>query len=228
MVKHTMVFVACLSLVLQGCSTMNEKECVVADWQAIGYEDGSRGYSESRFGKYRKACAEYGIKANFASYQTGHTRGLRRYCTPERAYNLGKSNAQFPNICPTDLIGDMRYGYDLGKNLYRQKSALYERMDELKHKIQVIDDDISLLSEELAEHEEYLQIAEEGLENPQTTDLERLVFYTQRREVQKLIHEKYDEIDLLERDKEPYFNSIENLEREIQELDARPMPRLRK
>jgi hypothetical protein len=53
---------------LSGCASMSSEECVNSDWVAVGYEDGSRGYTTDRFGSRRKACAKHGVTADFQAY----------------------------------------------------------------------------------------------------------------------------------------------------------------
>ena len=49
--RTTTVFVSLSLLLLGGCATMSEQECLVSDWRAIGYEDGVQGRSEAVIGK---------------------------------------------------------------------------------------------------------------------------------------------------------------------------------
>ena len=63
-------------LALGGCATMSSDECAMSDWTAVGYEDGSRGYTTERFSSHRKACAKHGITADFTAYQSGRNQGL--------------------------------------------------------------------------------------------------------------------------------------------------------
>jgi hypothetical protein len=44
---------------------MSADECAVSDWRAIGFEDGSQGYTSDRLGDHRKACAKHGMAPNF-------------------------------------------------------------------------------------------------------------------------------------------------------------------
>ena len=59
------LILAAMAIVVQGCASMSGQECMVADWQAIGYEDGVRGASGDRIGNHRKACAKHGLMAGF-------------------------------------------------------------------------------------------------------------------------------------------------------------------
>ncbi len=215
-------------LLLYGCATMNKNDCLTADWQAIGYEDGGRGYGLSnRFSQHRKACSKHGISAEFNNYKTGYDNGVRSYCTPERGYTLGKNNRGIPTICPADLVEGVRKGYNVGHDIYLQKQALKQELKEHNNVIDAIDDDIAVLIEEREEHEEYLHIAEHGLTDPKSTRLERVLFYTQRNEMRELIREKDNEIDELESTKQPYYDLINSLNNEIRDLDSLPMPKLR-
>jgi hypothetical protein len=215
-----------LPIVFYGCATMDASECMTADWQAIGYEDGSRGSTASRFGQHRKACSKHGMRANFPNYKKGYDIGVRSYCTPERGYSLGKKNKAPPQICPNDLIASVRHGYDLGYDLYQEKKKLNDEITTWNKAIAEIDSNAGALRGELEEHKEYLQLAENGLKDPKMKSSDRLIFYTQGAQMRQLIKVKQQEIDLLETEKEPYYQSIKILKASIRQLDRRPMPSL--
>ena len=42
-----------IAMLLGGCATMSESECLTVDWQTIGFEDGVAGYSGDRIGQHR-------------------------------------------------------------------------------------------------------------------------------------------------------------------------------
>ena len=77
MIKNSgLVLLAVISAGLSGCATMSGDECMTSDWSAIGYEDGSRGYTTERLTKHRKACAKHGVTLDFTAYQDGRDQGL--------------------------------------------------------------------------------------------------------------------------------------------------------
>ena len=76
------------ALVMSGCASMSSEECALSDWSAVGYEDGSRGYTTERFSNHRKSCAKHGVTADFRAYQEGRDEGLVEFCQPSRGYNL--------------------------------------------------------------------------------------------------------------------------------------------
>ena len=69
--RHTLLLAALAGLSLAGCAGMNENECQYSDWRAVGYEDGARGRGAEEFGRHRKSCAEHGVAADFAAWQSG-------------------------------------------------------------------------------------------------------------------------------------------------------------
>jgi outer membrane murein-binding lipoprotein Lpp len=107
---------------LNGCATMNADECAASDWSAIGYEDGSRGYTEDRFGGHRKACAKHGITPDFVAYQAGRNRGLESFCQPGRGFSYGANGGQYSGVCAADLEPEFLDAYHAGRKLYTLRS----------------------------------------------------------------------------------------------------------
>ena len=116
--------IALLSVALWGCGGMSASECELADWRAVGYEDGSRGRSTDAFGRHRKACAKHEVAANFDDYQAGRQAGLREYCKPERGYQEGARGGQYHGVCPADLEADFYDAFLEGQILYNLESAV--------------------------------------------------------------------------------------------------------
>ena len=107
---------------LSGCASMSSEECVNSDWVAIGYEDGSRGYTTDKFGSRRKACAKHGVTADFQAYQSGRADGLVEFCQPARGFNLGASGAAYHGVCDVALEEEFLDAYRIGTQLYTLRS----------------------------------------------------------------------------------------------------------
>ena len=73
---------------LTACSVMNQQECQTANWQALGYIDGSQGASSTQFNERSSACSEYNVRADFKQYQLGYNKGLITYCTESHGFLL--------------------------------------------------------------------------------------------------------------------------------------------
>ena len=117
-----------------GCASMDEDECRVADWYAIGYEDGVRGVAASHLGERREACAEYGITPEFADYKQGRDEGLREYCTPASGYRLGRNGKSFSAVCPPELQADFRDAFKSGREIYQAATVVKSTQSKLRRK----------------------------------------------------------------------------------------------
>ncbi len=111
-----------LAVVLSGCATMNADQCAMSDWHAVGYEDGSRGYTSDRFGQYRKACAKHSVSPDFQAYQVGRKEGLVEYCRPSRGFNLGASGGRYNGVCDVALEEEFLDAYRVGSQLHTLRS----------------------------------------------------------------------------------------------------------
>jgi hypothetical protein len=125
--------------VLSGCASMSSEECVNSDWAAIGYEDGSRGYTTDKFGSRRKACAKHGVTADFKAYQEGRDEGLVEFCQPSRGYNLGASGGTYYGVCDVAMEEEFLDAYRVGAELHTLRSnvnnansRIYSKEAELK------------------------------------------------------------------------------------------------
>ena len=67
--NRSVMTLAAAALLLQGCASMNQDECLVSDWRLVGYEDGAAGQPANRIGEHRKACASYGVTPDLTAYR---------------------------------------------------------------------------------------------------------------------------------------------------------------
>lgn len=102
-----------------GCATgLSQQECEVADWHAIGFEDGAKGSPEALISKHRKACAEHGITPQLNEYRQGWLAGVETYCRPANAYQLGRKGRSYGGVCPGNLETAFITAYSDGRSLY--------------------------------------------------------------------------------------------------------------
>ena len=101
-------------LILSGCASMNKKECQVADWHAMGYQQGVTGQGTQRFNKYQSDCADHDIRADFQSFKQGHQAGLTDYCTYERGQGLGQAGNAYNANCSASRYPEFDSGYRSG------------------------------------------------------------------------------------------------------------------
>jgi hypothetical protein len=121
-------------IALAGCGGMSANECGLADWQAVGYEDGVKGRSTDRFGDHRKNCAKHEVAPDFQAYRTGRDAGLREYCQPTRGYREGTRGARYVGVCPADLESAFLASYYEGRKLYELESAVQTTSAQIKRR----------------------------------------------------------------------------------------------
>lgn len=128
------IYLLFLGLIINGCATLDKDECQTANWETIGYEDGTRGLEASRIGQHRSACAEYGVTPNLTQYTQGRERGLREYCRASVGYDAGVRGSRYLNVCPGGSERDFLMGYRYGQNIYKTKSELRSLNSKVKTK----------------------------------------------------------------------------------------------
>lgn len=135
-----------------GCASMNQSECLTADWQAIGYEDGARGEPLSFIGKHRKACAKHGVAPDMAKYDVGRRAGLQEFCTAGNGFSQGRSGKPLRGVCPINLAIDFDRAYQHGRRIYLAATS-----------VSTIQNDIKKQENHLADIEQHIADTEEQL-----------------------------------------------------------------
>jgi len=112
------------AVVLSGCATMNEDQCLAGDWGTVGYGDGAHGRPLSRLDDHAKACSKYGVTPSEAPYRSARADGLILYCTLERGFAEGRTGGAYHQVCPADLEADFLPAYRDGQRLHVAETAL--------------------------------------------------------------------------------------------------------
>ena len=124
--------VVALSIILTGCASMSEKECLSVDWRDQGYRDGLAGQPPSRVEDHREACSKVGVVPNIEQYTSGRSKGIVEYCTPQNAAREGRRGHSYRNACPPEL--EMRFldNYRAGRRVYDAE----QRVNNLNNQLQ--------------------------------------------------------------------------------------------
>ena len=202
--KRTSILLSLLDIGLAGCATMSSDECATSDWTAVGYEDGSRGYTSDRFSKHRKACAKHGITADFQAYQQGRSQGLVEFCQPGRGFNLGANGGQYKGVCSVELEADFLDAYRVGQQLYALRSNVSSANSQInykKHELEDIEDQIS--------HNEALLIGD------QTTTEDRVLLLAELKHLSERTGELETEIEALIADRARHEQNLEHYEQNV-------------
>ncbi len=115
-----------LVILVGGCAGgLSKDECLYADWQAIGYEDGVRGAPASAVSSHRQACAKKaGVTPDMTAYLTGRDEGLREYCQPSNGFRVGANGWRYQGVCTGPEQGAFISAYQQGNQLYVLESNL--------------------------------------------------------------------------------------------------------
>ena len=109
---------------LAGCSTMNEQACLVTDWHAVGFEDGTSGRGVGNVARYRQACTRHGVVPDLAEYRAGHGEGVLVFCRAGNGFEVGRRGYQYQGVCPAELEPSFLAAYADGRELYELESAV--------------------------------------------------------------------------------------------------------
>lgn len=113
---------------MAGCATLGggltPTQCQQSNWQTIGYQDGLLGRSQDYIQKHIKQCAKANTTPNQQQWRQGREEGLKRYCTPLRAYQLGREGYDYNDVCPQSMTLDLLKAHDEGYLNYQREQRL--------------------------------------------------------------------------------------------------------
>lgn len=200
--KRILVSTSILLLaLLAGCASMNEAECVTADWTGIGYEDGANGRDASYIGNRRSACAEYGVTPNMQQYMDGYQQGISYYCRPENGYSLGRRGGANTGLCPPELAAAFNAAYTEGRELYQLSSAIAQA----GRTIDVNNNEISNMRDTIRQKEQTLV-------SDDTPQAQRTLLLQEVRELEQEIGRLEAETLELERERAVLVQDLRDLE----------------
>jgi hypothetical protein len=120
-------------LLLGGCASMSESQCQVADWQRVGFADGSAGIGESRLAEYVTDCGKIGIAPNAVAYRRGWDEGIAGFCRPANGWREGVQGHAGKEIVCRGQPGYERFARNLqaGLQVYRINEQLRDNHQEI-------------------------------------------------------------------------------------------------
>jgi hypothetical protein len=205
--KWANIWVALLLAGLSGCASMNADECATSDWSAIGYEDGSRGYTADRFGNHRKACAKHGVTADFQSYQVGRDQGLVDFCRPGRAFNYGANGGHYNGVCAADMEPGFLEAYRAGHKLHT-----------LRANVSAANSRLYALESDLESTKSRIVAAELALINSETTTDERVALLVELKELSERKGKLKGEIKQVIADRARFEQDLQHYEQTVAAL----------
>lgn len=112
-----------LALTLTTCITacvphLNQQQCETMNWNQMGYNDGVAGKYQRDLNGAITDCAKFKVTVDTAAYYKGWNAGVRKFCQPDTAMQLGVNGQVYNNICPADLSGAFASAWHHGLRRY--------------------------------------------------------------------------------------------------------------
>ncbi len=123
--------------------------CQELDWYEIGRRDGSKGLDFAGHKEVKTVCAQSDHSTQEALYNNGFDSGIAQFCSPENAFEIGRSGQKLNNICPPMLKAAFAKRYEEG----RRVEELTKMNHEIDRKLRYIDLNLSDRTVELARQE---------------------------------------------------------------------------
>lgn len=127
-------------VLLNGCETMSEDQCLAGAWGERGYQDGLEGYTPARLDEHAEACAQYGVAPDPVAYASAREDGLRRYCTYTNAFQVGRRGETYRQVCRPEEELAFLPAYSDGRRLHEAEEAVESAERDLNSAISRIDD----------------------------------------------------------------------------------------
>lgn len=125
-----------LVVLLSGCATLTEQECLTGNWQEIGQRDGQNGRTADYLARHVKACEKSGVVPDRQAWERGRQSGLAAYCTPSKVYQEGRSGRGLSPVCPASSLGVLQAANQKGLEYHR----LGSEMSDLRREITLVED----------------------------------------------------------------------------------------
>lgn len=137
-------------MLLSGCAAMSERECATADWQALGFYDGTEGGSDTLLLERIEACQSHQIGVDEVAYDRGRDKGISRYCTRSGGLRIGEQGGDYSAVCSGEGEQAFLAGFEIGQSTYR----LQHRVDQLSSRLLSIQANIQALQARRDEKED--------------------------------------------------------------------------
>lgn len=130
--KRLKVGLAVTLLAVGGCASVSKNQCLVGDWQTVGYRDGLNGTQATALLRHQNSCLKHGVTPDREAYLEGWREGVAQYCQPDNGFDVGNRGAGYGNVCPEHLQQEFRAAYAEGRQLHLARVEL----NNLRHGIE--------------------------------------------------------------------------------------------
>lgn len=124
-----LTFAAAFWLTPPAAHAQEARDCSAVDWSAVGYADaeqrGSPSDATSWVDQHRETCIDV-VGVDEAAYEAGFIQGLTAFCSPRRAFDLGRAGETYVGWCPADQAEGFAQGLRDGCRVRVAEAAVSE------------------------------------------------------------------------------------------------------
>ncbi len=121
---------------------MSKNECMNANWNLIGQQDGFKG-NGSLLQQRSQACVKHQIVLDNGSYASGYHKGLKNYCNPQTVFDYALQGNGNYQSCPMEMQNRLRPYYTVANNFYKADKQLKSLEDDIaSYRVKAYDDDL--------------------------------------------------------------------------------------
>lgn len=144
-----------MSLLIASCATLNEAECISANWYDLGFDNALLGKKSSYVSEHTSACQKYAITPDFEQYREGWQQGVKKFCTAQSGWRYGIAGNYYRNTCDAQSEAEFFKGYQPAREIAQKKRDI----DQLKRELRSIrersyNDKLSKEEQARASHEQ--------------------------------------------------------------------------
>lgn len=138
--KYASGLIFTLGFFIAGCVGMSESECLHANWELIGLEDGTQGRNLSYANTHQRDCSKHGSQLDMEAYRVGHAEGLKTYCRADNGFTIGKSGRVYSGICPEDLEEAFLKNHEIGREFYLLEKDVSDTSSAIRNHLSYIEE----------------------------------------------------------------------------------------
>lgn len=140
-----LLLLGALAIILNGCATLSETECVSGNWYQVGYQDGKYGRDSDYVLKHESACIEYSVRLDRDQYEQGRQKGLEVYCTGHNGFQQGVKGSHANQNC---TVAFPEYTASYKDGLFSRHENLQVHLDELMREHEILRQAIRRIEDE--------------------------------------------------------------------------------
>jgi hypothetical protein len=119
--------------IVSGCATLNEAECISANWYDLGFDNALSGKKSSFVSEHTSACKKYQISPNFDLYREGWQQGVNKFCTAQSGWRYGIAGNYYRNTCSADKEAAFLEGYNPAKRIAQKKREINDLKNNVRN-----------------------------------------------------------------------------------------------